>query len=437
MKIKSFLSIGVFCASLFFFSCEKDELTSPNVETIAQEEGNPLFAEGGTLETISYYGEQITAQKIDGQYIIGGDMIVTPDEADPNAKGFATTRNKLWSSNTIPFTVDKRFKNTKAIYNAIKHIEQKSNLKFKWRTNEKKYIKINYNTSGCTANVGTTGGVTNVNLTESCASQAQHGTALHEIMHALGFWHEHTRSDRDKYININIKNVPSGFIGLLNKLPSNQTTLATKSLDFQSIMIYGSNRITRNGKPTMTRKNGSTWPQPTTNRNWLSQGDINALNKLYPKKAGSGSIPKWKVIGFKPAAPGKLLISYRFGNPNKGKTIASGAFGPNNTIRDWERFLVQPTNGNKVKLRIDNFGDKNYFLKVRNGRLTVVKGFGGGSEFEWIPRGGKKFALKIPGQNRYVQAPHHIAKPELKIVTPPNGINAWETFEYVLAPGFN
>ena len=36
------------------------------------------------------------------------------------------------------------------------------------------------------------------------------GTAIHEIMHALGFFHEHARIDRDDYVKVNYENMNAG-----------------------------------------------------------------------------------------------------------------------------------------------------------------------------------------------------------------------------------
>ena len=45
------------------------------------------------------------------------------------------------------------------------------------------------------------------------------GTISHEIMHLLGFYHEHTRLDRDQYITVYEENILDGmFSG--NGLPN-------------------------------------------------------------------------------------------------------------------------------------------------------------------------------------------------------------------------
>jgi len=92
------------------------------------------------------------------------------------------------------------------IYEAIKEYERYTCIQLKPRTNEKDYIKIISNNTGCWSYVGKIGGEQEINLQiPGCVTMK--GTVIHEIMHATGFWHEHSRYDRDDYIIINWNNI--------------------------------------------------------------------------------------------------------------------------------------------------------------------------------------------------------------------------------------
>uniref|UniRef100_A0A3B1KB11 Metalloendopeptidase n=1 Tax=Astyanax mexicanus TaxID=7994 RepID=A0A3B1KB11_ASTMX len=121
---------------------------------------------------------------------------------------------------------------------------------------------------------GRTGGKQVVSLsTRGCV---YHGIVQHELNHALGFYHEHTRSDRDSYVTINWQNIDPTMQYNFNK--ENTNNLNTP-YDYSSVMHYGKTAFTINGLNTIT-------PIPDASvqigqRVDLSVIDIQRINTLY------------------------------------------------------------------------------------------------------------------------------------------------------------
>ncbi|XP_019745679.1 blastula protease 10 [Hippocampus comes] len=170
--------------------------------------------------------------------VMEGDMLVSYDR---NAV------DRRWPSTRIPYTIDYTLRyRSDDIKTALNMISRHTCLVFQQRTNEPDYIFFKV-AVGCASYVGFMGGQQELHVGITCTV----GNIVHEVLHALGFYHEHTRMDRDKYITIVPDNIMRGhqknfFIqrGETFQLP----------YDLPSIMHYGSTFFSSNGEPTIVAK---------------------------------------------------------------------------------------------------------------------------------------------------------------------------------------
>uniref|UniRef100_A0A8C6T968 Metalloendopeptidase n=1 Tax=Neogobius melanostomus TaxID=47308 RepID=A0A8C6T968_9GOBI len=174
----------------------------------------------------------------------------------------------------VPYVIANHYSSAQqeTIEQAFSFFANSTCIRFVPRNKQRDYLYI-HSSTGCWSYIGRRRNRQKLSLKKDGCIYA--GTIQHELLHALGFNHEHKRSDRDKYIKVLWENI-------IKEMEHNFRKTRTLNLktpyDYSSVMHYSSEAFSKNGKPTLVARR----PNVTFGRaKGMSYWDIQRVNRLY------------------------------------------------------------------------------------------------------------------------------------------------------------
>ncbi|XP_065079738.1 astacin-like [Ochlerotatus camptorhynchus] len=215
--------------------------------------------------------------------------IMLKEDLNENAVPLGSNQNIRWPNAVVPYVITGSFSpaEVQAIQWTINHYAVNTCIRFVPHTTESVYLRIDNSESGCWSYVGrsTDNSYNLVNLQNPSCMET--GTVAHEFMHALGFYHEFTRPDRDNWVKIDMKaldpqyQTQSFFDANFGKLSFAQTELYNIPYNYGSVMHYSKwGGAVDYNRPVMN--NLKPWPYADFgNDTGLSTTDVMAVNYMY------------------------------------------------------------------------------------------------------------------------------------------------------------
>jgi len=199
-------------------------------------------------------------------------------------RAIARDRTKRWEGGVIPYVIDRKLpaRTKYVIRQAIRHWKMHTNKCLTFRRkmqSDRDFIQFYDDGEACWSQVGRIGNQQNISITARCASR---GVVIHEIGHAVGFYHQHARRDRDKYISLLTRNILPIDRGQFERIPHRYINSMGYAYDYWSAMHYGPFAFSaKKGEPTIRIKKTGRRVKAKIGLRVLSKLDIAKVRAMY------------------------------------------------------------------------------------------------------------------------------------------------------------
>jgi hypothetical protein len=209
-----------------------------------------------------------------------GDLILGQPEDNTIASGYyEAPRPTLWDRAEIPYQISADLPRPERVMQAIRYFNEKTTVSFVPYEGQPDALVFEPGDEHCYSLLGKIGGMQPIKLSGEC----EWNEIAHEIMHALGFVHEQSRTDRDSFVEVLWDDIEEKYRDQFAIVPETFMEAAARGpFDYHSIMLYPPTLFAAHaGAPTMRSRTD----QPIAPaRDGLSAGDLEKVSAVYPSK---------------------------------------------------------------------------------------------------------------------------------------------------------
>ncbi|XP_062273779.1 low choriolytic enzyme-like [Scomber scombrus] len=268
-------------AVLSILLCSVQSFTlQASFEKSDESSGNTIEEDDFSVSTLIEKANANLGKNPGDPLVMFGDIAVPTDLGNADPCTYDNDENCMWPKASdgnvyVPYLISNQYspENRDTIIRGLNSFARSTCIRFIPSKGQKDFLYI-WSDNGCYSYLGRRGG--NQTLSLDIPGCIRRRTIQHELLHALGFKHEHSRSDRDQHVQILWENIKDGEQRQFEKV---QTRNLGTPYDYNSVMQYGRKSFSKNGKPTIVPIPDPNVPIGKATK--MSLNDILRVNRLY------------------------------------------------------------------------------------------------------------------------------------------------------------